>query len=157
MAINRGKQFENVFVKCWEKSFPTSFLLRLPDQMSGYKVSAKNLCDFIGFNDGILYLLEIKTHKGASLPLNNITQYQKMRKYINVNKVRVGVILWLVEKDIILYIPISTIEKLYNDNKKSVGLKALNDGYNIKIIPSVKKRVFMDSDYSILMDLQEGE
>ena len=43
------------------------------------------------------------------------------------------------------------------DGKKSVGLKAIQEGYNIKIIPSIKKKVFMDSDYSCLMDLIDGE
>jgi len=43
------------------------------------------------------------------------------------------------------------------DGKKSVGIKAIQEGYNIKIIPSIKKRVFMDSDYSFLLQLEEGE
>lgn len=47
--------------------------------------------------------------------------------------------------------------QLIKDKKKSVGLKAIEEGYNIKIIPSTKKRTFMASDYSMLVDLQEGE
>ena len=43
------------------------------------------------------------------------------------------------------------------DGKKSVNvLKSQNEGYNIIEIPSVKKRVFMDSDYSVLLTLEEG-
>lgn len=56
-----------------------------------------------------------------------------------------------------MYIPISTIQKMKNDGKKSVGIRAIEEGYNIKVIPSTKKRVFMNSDYSVLMNLQDGE
>ena len=87
----------------------------------------------------------------------NIKQYNKLIKKVGIPGVRVGVILWLYEKDTVLYIPVSTIKKMKLDGKKSVGLKAIQEGYNIKIIPSIKKKVFMDSDYSCLMDLIDGE
>ena len=43
------------------------------------------------------------------------------------------------------------------DGKKSVGIKAYNDGYNIKAVPSKKLRVYMESDYNFMKDLKEGE
>ena len=44
------------------------------------------------------------------------------------------------------------------DGKKSVGLKAKTEGYNIKEIPIIiKKRVYVIGDYSILMTLSDGE
>lgn len=43
------------------------------------------------------------------------------------------------------------------DGKKSVGIKAVKEGYNIIEIPSVKLRTFMDSDYSVLLKLKDGE
>ena len=55
------------------------------------------------------------------------------------------------------YLPIQTMAQLKSEGKKSVGLKAIEAGYDIKVIPSVKKRTFMSSDYSCLVDLQEGE
>ena len=55
------------------------------------------------------------------------------------------------------YLPISTMTQMVKDKKKSVGLKAIEEGYNIKIIPSIKKRTFMTSNYSMLVDLQDGE
>ena len=116
--------------------------------MSGYRYTSSNICDFICFNNKILFLIELKSHKGASLPFENITQYEKLKAKVGIPGVRVGVVLWLYEKDIVMYIPISTIIKMKADGKKSVGLKAIQEGYNIKIIPSQKKRVFMDSNYS---------
>ena len=56
------------------------------------------------------------------------------------------------------YVPISTITKMKEDDRKSVNVKYLDSHeYNIIEIPSVKKRVFMDSDYRCLADLKEGE
>lgn len=154
---NYGKIFENNFRSDWLRTFPDSFILRLPDQLSGYKYTSSNICDFITYYNNILFLIECKSHKGASLPFNNITQYDKMKQYTGILGVRTGVVLWLIDKDVILYVPISTITQMKAEGKKSVGLKALKEGYNIKIIPSVKKRVFMRSDYSILLSLEEGE
>ena len=56
-----------------------------------------------------------------------------------------------------MYVPISTITKMKADGQKSVGIRSIEDGYNIKVIPSKKKRVFMDSDYSVLLELKDGE
>ena len=37
------------------------------------------------------------------------------------------------------------------ENKKSINIKDIKaDKYNFVIIPSVKKRVFMDSNYAVL-------
>lgn len=154
---SRGKQFEEKFKTDWVKSFPNGLLYRLPDQLSGYKSTSRNLCDFIGFNLNTLYLIECKSHRGASIPMENITQYDKLKNKIGIPGVRAGVVLWLIDKDKVMYVPMSTIQKLKEeDGEKSVGIRHLKD-YNIYEIPSVKKRVFMDSDYSLLLNLKDGE
>ena len=67
-------------------------------------------------------------------------------------------LLWFVQHDKVCYVPIATFEKLKQDGKKSVNVKMLNDDtYRIIVIPSTKKRVFMDSDYTILETLKEGD
>ena len=151
-----GKQFENRFKLEWKKNFPDSFILRLPDQMSGYKYS-NNICDFICFNDGILYLIECKVHKGASIPFTKISQYDKLLMKAGIKGIRAGVVLYLYEKSRVFYIPVKTIEKMKTDGKKSVGIKALEEGYRIIEIPSEKLRIFMNSDYSVLKNLEEGD
>ena len=50
----------------------------------------------------------------------------------------------------------TTITKMKNDGCKSVGIKAL-DNYNIYDIPSIKKRTYMTSNYSVLLNLKDGE
>ena len=78
-----------------------------------------------------------------------------MRK-IGIKGVRTGVVLWLYEKDKVFYIPTSTLSQLKSDGEKSIGLRHV-DKYNMIEIPSTKRRVFMDSDYSVLKNLKEGE
>lgn len=157
MPTVSGKAFEERFKKDWIKSFPEGTIDRLPDQMSGYREVSKNVSDFIGYNYPLHFYLECKVHKGASIPLTNITQYDKMLQKVGIKGVRAGIILFLNEKDKIFYIPISTIKKMKEDGKKSVGLKSLEEGYNIIEIPSRKLRVFLESDYSILASLKEEE
>lgn len=156
MAVNYGKKFEQKFKEDFLKSLPNSTIDRLYDVTMGYKAISQ-ISDYIGYRFPNIFYLEIKTHKGASIPIDNITQYEKLICKIGIPGVRVGVILWLYEKDIVMYIPASTIMTMIEDGKKSIGIRAIDEGYNIKIIPSVKRRTYMDSDYSILMNLNEGE
>lgn len=157
MANNRGKQFEEQFRKDFLKTFPDGFILRLPDQMSGYKSYSQNLCDFICFTNGKLFLMECKSHKGASLPFNVITQFDKLASYSDIPDVYAGVVIWLYEKDKVLYAPINLIKRLKGEGKKSIGIKALNEYEEFIEIPSEKKRVMMSSDYSILLNLGENK
>lgn len=121
--------------------------------MSGYKNTSKNICDFIGFTNRTLFLLECKTKKGTTFPFQNLTQYSKLVEYEDYNDITAGVILWFYEYDKILFISIQTIHQMINDGKKSIHVnKSKEEGYNIIEIPSVKKRTFMDSDYSVLIE-----
>lgn len=157
MPIDYGKKFEERVREDFKKSFPNGLIYRLPDQMSGYKEVSQNPCDFIGYNLPYFFMLEAKSHKGASIPFDAIPQHERLERFIGIQGVRCGIILWLYEKDIVYYIPASTITKMKKDGKKSVGIKAVEEGYNIKIIPSTKLRVFMESDYTFLMELKDGE
>ena len=156
--ISKGKQFEKKFKQDFLKTTNCSFLYRVPDQLSGYKGTSINICDFIIYDNPLLYLIETKTHNGNTFPFVNFTQYQKMLPYVGKQGVRVGVVLWMVDHDTVVYLPVSTITQMKKNEKKSFNIKDLQTtNYNIKIIPSYKKRVFMDSDYSILSTLKEGE
>lgn len=150
------KAFEEKFKRDWIRCFPDGVIVRLYDQVSGFKAIA-NVSDFITYNYPNIFFIECKTHKGASIPFDAIPQYDKLKKMVGKKGVRSGVILFLYEKDRVFYIPASTITQLKAEGKKSVGIKAFESGYNIIEIPSKKLRVFMDSDYTVLMDLKEGD
>lgn len=155
MANNYGKAFEQKFKKDFLKTVPNSTIDRLYDTMSGYKAISQ-ISDYIGYSFPNIFYMECKSHKGASIPFDNITQYSKLLQKVGIPGVRAGVILWLIDKDVVYYIPISTIKQMKKDGKKSVGISAFGT-YNIIEIPSIKKRVFMDSDYSVLLNLKDGE
>lgn len=149
---NLGKKFEEVFKENWKKCFPNTFIFRLRDQMTGYKETSQNPCDFICFpGNNILYMLECKEHRGASIPFSAIPQYERLLNYKNTPNVVAGCIIWFSEKDLVVFVPILEMEKMVLDGRKSIGIKMLKEKlYNIIEIPSEKKRVFLDSDYSVL-------
>lgn len=156
MGLNRGKQFEKKFASDFLK-IENSSLDRLYDVTSGYK-SISQISDFIGYIYPNIFYLECKTHKGNTFPLANLTQYEKLLPKVGIKGVRVGMILWMIEHDVIVYIPISSIKKMKEDGKKSFNIKMLKENtYRIIEIPSVKKRVFLDADYSVLKNLKEEE
>jgi len=76
--INPGKSFETDFIK----SVPdTWFKYRLNDSGGAWQGGDKarftpsNICDFIVYN-GKLWLLELKSHKGTSIPFTCIREKQ---------------------------------------------------------------------------------
>lgn len=157
MAQNRGKQWENKLKEDIKKSFNGQcFLMRVPDQMNGHKSTSKNLCDFILFIKGRLFLIEAKTVLGNTFPLTNFTQYDKLMTVPDEKGIHKGVMIWFQDHQDVVYVPLSTITKMKTDGKKSVNIKKIDEeGYDYVRIPSVKKRVFLDSDYSVLLDLPD--
>lgn len=150
MAVTKiGKKFEEVFERDWKK-LPNAFIYRLHDQVSGYKVVSSNPCDYICFAGHRIFLIECKEHKGKSFPFSELRQYEKLAKYAGVKDVYGIVVLWLKELDTVIAIPIEAIIKMKEDGKKSVNLNDI-EKYGLLKIPSEKKVVYMDSDYSSLL------
>ena len=159
MAQNKGKAWEEKFKQDWKKTFPGTFIFRLKDQMTGYKETSGNPCDFLCYpGKNKLFMVECKEHKGASIPFTAIPQYNRLLEYKDCKNTFPGVMLWLSEKDKVMWISITEMEKMIKDGKKSIGIKMLTDkSYNIIEIPSEKKRIYLDSDYTVLMNLKDGE
>lgn len=156
MPTNYGKAWEQKIREDFSK-VENSTIDRLFDSVSGYK-SISNISDFIGYIYPNIFYLEAKSCKGNTFPLTRLTQYEKLKGKVGIPGVRSGVLLWFIEHDIVLYVPISTITSLLKDNKKSVNVKMASDGsYNVKIVPSTKRRIFLDCDYSFLKELVDGE
>lgn len=157
MANNRGKQFEAKLKQDFLSTVPDCTIDRLYDSVSGFK-AISNISDFIAFKKPCIYYLEAKSHQGNTFPLANLTQYDKLTSKVGIPGVRAGVILWMIDHDRVIYVPIATITKLKEDGKKSININTIEkDGYRILNIPSAKKRVFMDSDYSVLQTLEDGD
>lgn len=156
MAINRGKSFEEKVKNDWIRTVPDSFILRLPDQVSQYHGTSSNISDFIAFAKRSLWLIECKSIHGNTFPLVNLRQYEKLVSYKDTKHVYPGILLWWVDHQKVAWVPIDSIQKMKKDDKKSINIKMLNsDEYKLVEIPSVPKRVFLDSDYSALLKLVE--
>ena len=153
MSIDYGKKFEERFKLDWVNSTGGA-IVRLYDNTSGY-LSISNVSDYICYKYPNLFFIECKSHKGASIPFTAISQYDKLLSFSNIKGIRAGVVLWLYEKDIVLYVPVIVIKQLKDIGEKSVGIRHL-DEYDIIKIPSKKLRVFMESDYNVLLSLKEG-
>lgn len=157
MSVSKGKQFEKKLQEDFIKSVPNSTIDRIYDSVSGFK-SISNICDFIAYSKPNIFYLEAKSHKGNTFPLTNLTQYEKLSGKLGIPGVRVGVIIWFIDHKRVLYVPINTVSKLISDNKKSINInKIFNEGYRVFEIPSKPKRVFLDSDYSILTNLEDND
>ena len=157
MAVNRGKDFEQRVKEDLLKLGADVSIERLPDQMSGYSGS-KNPCDYFCYLYPHLFYLECKTTNENTFPLAGLTQYDALLARQGKKGVRSGVLLWFVKHDAVLYVPIKTFKQIKDDGLKSVNIKMLKDDkYRIIQIPSIKKRVFMESDYTILTTLEEGD
>jgi recombination protein U len=80
MKMKSGKRFEKNF----QESIPEKiFHYRLRDNTSSWggndqvRFQVPNICDYILFHNGTLCLLELKSHKGKSLPFNCIRENQE--------------------------------------------------------------------------------
>lgn len=157
MALNRGKQFENKFKTDFEK-IPNATIDRLPDVMSGYK-AISGISDFIGYCYPLHFYIECKSINGNTFPVSNFTQYKKMLCKVGIHGVRAGVVIWFVSHKKVIYVPCSTFTKLLKDGKKSFNIRTMlnNQEYFHIEIPSTVKRVFLDSDYSVLMNTVDGQ
>lgn len=165
MANNLGKKFESKMQEDWLKvsyvdgngDLCKVSIERLKDPGFGMK-GISNISDFIVYISPIELYVECKSIKGNTFPLINLKQYKKLIEKEPVKGVRRGVVIWFYEKDKVIYVPITTIQKMKEDGKKSVNIRTDLDKYRIIEIPSKKKRTFMDSDYSILIkELKDGE
>lgn len=152
MNNNKGKAFEQKFKEDWKQCFPGTFMYRLKDQLTGYKETSKNPCDYICFVDGKLFLIECKSHKGTSIPFSAISQYERLLEYKNIENVYPGIIIWFIDKDKIIWVPIEEVEKVFNSGVKSISVNLLKeDKYKIIDLPTIKKKVYMKCDYTPLV------
>lgn len=156
MSANYGKHWEQKVKEDFSRIENCS-VDRIYDSVSGYK-SISNISDFIVYMYPNIYYIEVKSHKGNTFPLTNLTQYDKLKSKVGIPGVRTGMLLWFIDHDVCLYVPTSTVTQMKADGKKSVNVKMINTNeYNIKLIPSTKKRTFLTCDYTVLKSLIDGE
>lgn len=159
MAQNRGKQFEEVIRKAFEK-VPNVSIDRLHDQTTGF-VGSQNICDFIVYKEPYEYYIECKSVHGNTLPFSNITdtQWNGLIEKSCIEGVFAGIICWWIDKDVTKFIPINVLWDMRNDGHKSIRYnyehpdflcsidEETGDVYdNIVTLRGKKKRVFFEYD-----------
>ncbi|MBO7078451.1 MAG: hypothetical protein J6W64_01415 [Bacilli bacterium] len=157
MALNKGKAFEAKFSQDFKKSFPNGTIDRIYDTVNGYR-TITNVSDFIGYSYPCIMYCECKSHQGSTWNFSYFTQFEKLKTKIGIKGVIAGVILWMIDHDVVVFLPVEEVEKMKNDGHKSFNIKMLDEKvYNILVFDSVKKRVFLDTDYSKLLELAPKE
>ena len=156
MGNNIGSNWEHKFKEDFIKTMSNSLIIRLYNNMSGF-INVSNYCDFICYDGNRMYMIDCKSHKGASFPfISAFSQYDSLVSLKNIPNLITGVALWLYEKDIVCFIPTYTFEKAKNNGLKSINPKTIDrNNYYIVDVPSVKLRTYMNSDWSILKEVPD--
>lgn len=136
--MNPGKQFEADFIK----SMPdNAWAYRLRDSAGTWqggentRFTPSNICDFIVFSENTLYLLELKSHKGKSLPLscirqNNLKQMVKAQEHENIYSMLI-VNFRDVEETYAIHVHMIEAYCRVFPEKKSIPLQYFRDGIEI--------------------------
>lgn len=144
---NRGKQFETIIRKAFEK-IPGVSIDRIHDQTTKFKGST-NISDFIVYKKPYQYYIECKSVHGNTLPFKNISesQLEGLYKKSLINGVVAGVICWWIDKDETYFIPIWVIMDAIKVMKaKSLNIKHPHIISSWIQISGKKKRVLFDYD-----------
>lgn len=152
MAKNRGKDFEDVIRKCLEK-VPNTTVIRLPDPVMGY-LGYRNICDFLVYHYPKQYFIECKSCHGASLPFDNITKNQRegLTDVEGVKGVQAGILIWYVDHDYTVWVPISIINGLRQQRDKSLNWNMAQRIPECVEVKGKKKRVFFDYNMGAFFD-----
>ena len=152
--MNEGKYFEKDFIG----SVPdTWFKYRLNDSGGAWQGGDKarftpsNICDFIVYN-GKMWMLELKSHKGMSIPFTCIRPKQVQGLLAAYRKnVNAGYIFNFRDVKETFYVKADMMDSfIMLETRKSIPLQFCRD-YGT-LIPQVKKRV----RYGYILEFMEG-
>jgi len=141
--MNEGKAFESDFIKCVPDTW---FKYRLNDSASSWqggtaaRFTPSNVCDFIVYN-GNLWLLELKSHKGKSIPLSCIRpkQLEGLVK-ATTKSVKAGFIFNFRDIEETYFVYADNLDYFVKmETRKSIPLSWVKE-YGIRI-PQLKKRI----------------
>lgn len=127
---NEGKKFEIDF----KNSIPAdAYIYKLKDaggwsNASNTRFTISNMCDFIMYSKPTLYLLELKSTKGKSLPFSNIkdNQVKELLAASNTEGIQAGLVINLRSVNETYYLNIKDFKKyVETTERKSISLDYL--------------------------------
>lgn len=135
--MNSGKLFEQQFRKSVLK-IPNLFYYRLKDSPSSWDNKTKskktkskvrftnnNICDTVMYKNPYLFLLELKSHTGARLPLSCIRENQinGLVEASETNGIIAGIICDFSDKDKCYFLDITFVDDFTkNETRKSIPI-----------------------------------
>lgn len=160
MAMNNGKIFETQF----KKSIPTTcFYYRFKDSPANYshdnssiRFTTSNIADNLVFNGSHLFINELKSHKGKSLPLNCIRRSQINGMLDACIYQGITCYLFIYFSDIqecyaLNFIDFYDFVTKYSDGRKSIPLDFFR--FHAKNIPIKFKRTLPYFDLNSIFDV----
>lgn len=133
--MNVGKVFENDVKESLKDQ--GLFVIRLKDDAVNLTSRTKNLCDFIVFKTPFLILLELKSYKGFSIPLANITQRAGLEHTTKYKKILPLLLLNYRDFEETYFLHIDYLQLI--DKRKSISLDFCRK-YGV-LVPQKKKKV----------------
>lgn len=143
--MNTGKKFEEDIKKSIDD---TAFLYRLRDSGGSWQGGEKsrftpsNICDFILFKSPRMYLLELKSHKGKSIPYTVIKQLDKLLDVANrkLENLQCYLLLNFADLEETYLIEVESVASIKESkSRKSLSIEDVREyGYKVD---QVKKKV----------------
>ena len=145
MANNKGKVFEDVVKKAFLK-VPDVSIDRFRDAPKKLK-NVDNPSDFVVYKFPHELYVECKSHKGNTLPFSCVREEQikGMSQKALLKGVTAGLIIWYIDHDLTVWVPIDVVLTLINFGHKSINVKDLDKLPHL-VICGKKKRVYFDYD-----------
>lgn len=164
MAKNPGKRFEQDLIS----SVPDNIFKHRIKDMGGKYFRVKNICDFLLYKYPILYLLELKTSKGKSIPFSNLAEHQieGLTKAKELKGIVAGFVINMRDIEETYFIDARIIKEYIDKNikqyektggkkgRKSIPIKWLRK--NGLLIPQEIKITRYTYDITPLIELGEG-
>ena len=155
--MNEGKKFEQDFVKSVPEYI---FRYRFKDGTAGFKgqknenvrFQAKNVCDFMLYHEKLI-LLELKSHKGKSIPFSCIreNQLEELSKANNFEGIVPGIVFNFRDLELTYFVSIRHIHYYFHHaERKSFPLEFIQQ-YGLPI-DGHKKRVRYQYDIGEFVD-----
>lgn len=147
-----GKGIGKIFEEEFKASVPPDYFLnRLKDDTAGFS-GVSNPCDFQIYGYPLFFLLELKSHKGKSIPLDKIrpNQIKGMHKAVQHKGVYGGFIFNFRDLEETYYVSVDLVVEFINaGDRKSIPVDYCRE-VGVRV-PQTKKRVRYTYDISSLL------